>query len=158
MISFKICNNAQEMFGENDLEEIIREYQQCANNTLQGNLANFDMCDQQRYYHIYEDLEKKEQSFVYVIMADEEKNVGVVILELDYQAHYGYKVAFINSLFLLSKYRRLNYGKKLIEFAMKLAKKKGAKGMYFTAPAGSRLESVYNRLYIKTDSLFFKEL
>ena len=158
MIGFKICNSAKEMFEE-DLTEIIEGYQKSAENTIQGKIAQFGKCDQDFYRKMYEELEKNSGfSFSYLIITDGERNIGVAIIEIAKQSHYDFKVAILNSVFILPQYRKFNAGKQLIEFASYQAKKQGAKAMYLTAPVGSRLERIYNRFYIKTDTVFLKEL
>lgn len=155
MIIFKICANAEEMFLENDLEELYAKYQECSEHTLQGTIANFKKAD---YYRNYREMESKGCDLHYILVQDDDKVIGSIILEIAPQPHYDFKVGFLNSIFLMQEYRKGGLGKRMIEFFFSYAKKKGAKGCYLTAPVGSRLEQVYNRYYIKTDSLFFKEL
>lgn len=155
MIIFKICATAEEMFQENNLEELYKKYQECSEHTVAGNMADFSKVD---YYRNYKELEKKGCEFHYILIMDDEKIIGAIIIEIAPQPHFDFKVAFINSIFLMREYRKSGIGKRMIEFVFDYAKKKGAKGCYLTAPCGSRLEQVYNRYFIKTDSLFLKEL
>lgn len=155
MIIFKICANAHEMFLEHDLNELYAKYQECSEHTIQGKIADFSKAD---YYRNYRRLEQQGCNLHYILVLEDDKVIGSIIIEITPQPHYDYNVAFLNSIFLMKEYRKNGLGKHMIDFVFSYSKKKGAKACYLSAPVGSRLEQVYNRYYIKTDSLFLKEL
>lgn len=141
---------------DEDMNEAIKLYLQGSKGTVEYAISSKDL-DWKFYRKTYEQLNKT-NNLIYIRVKDDLRVVGFAVVEVYPHSHFDFNVSAINSIFLMEEYRRHGTGKKLLEFCFKCAKEAGAKAFYLIAPHGSKLEKVYQREFIQTDSLFIKEL
>jgi GNAT superfamily N-acetyltransferase len=106
---------------------------------------------------IYQAMEAAGVLTVLCAYDDAERLIGGVFLTVYVVPHYGTRVGSAESIFVDPAYRKSGAGLKLIRAATALAKERGARGMYFSAPTGSRLADVLPRVgFRETNRVFFK--
>ncbi len=105
--------------------------------------------------NVYLNLEKAGLLKV-VAVVDGDTLCGFGTVVTTYANHLAQKVAWIESLYVLPKYRVHNTGVRLLKHLMQKAKETGCVGCSLTAQKGSELEKVYSRLYKATDTVFWK--
>lgn len=71
--------------------------------------------------------------------------------------HLGAVIASLDTVFVMPEFRRGGNAQRMLARLDERCKDAGAKGMYLTAPANSRLEKVYDRLYQRTNILYWKD-
>lgn len=87
------------------------------------------------------------------------KPIGFVVILAVALPHFeGRLMANVESIFLTKSYRKGTNGLELIKWARSKAKQLGAIGVYLSAPVGSRLEVLADKLFKKTNSVFFVEV
>lgn len=84
--------------------------------------------------------------------------VGFVAVWSMEHFHYGVRVASIETLWLSQEHRKGPAGLRLIREAKQIAYDMGAVALYASAPVGSRLASLLDRIATKTDEVFFFHL
>ena len=90
---------------------------------------------------------------------DGERLIGVVAVLVSPLAHFSQKTAVTESFYLAPEYRGQGLGRKLLAHAMQFAASKGVKGLYVSAPTGSRLERIAKEAGLRqTNSVFFVEV
>lgn len=144
-------------FFDKNIQPLITEYSKLSLNTPEQSVTDYTSLTKENLRQVYKQT-YKEADISFILATDDNNPVGFSIIEYSMQTHLNFKTANINSLFISKDYRKLGNGKQLLNKTFEVAKQHGAKGFYLIAPVGSRLESVFNRLFVKTDSLFFKEL
>lgn len=140
-----------------DMNEAIQEYLEGSNQSVEYSLGDNSHLDYKHYRAIYEQLNKT-NNLIYIRVKDGDKVVGFAVIEITQHSHYAFSTAMINSIFLMKAHRVHGNGKALLDFCFKCAKEAGAKAFYLIAPHGSKLERVYQREFIQTDSLFIQQL
>lgn len=81
--------------------------------------------------------------------------VGLLVLVLQDHPHHSKPIAHVDAIFLDKEHRRGAAGLRLVRSALEIAREGGAVGCYFSAPDGSRLERLYERLFKPTDRIFW---
>ena len=142
----------EELFTKYDLSHVLEAYKNCGNGTPEEHTQTCKVLSQADYWKLYQPYA---DNFACMIVTKDDEVIGGVILELSQQMHFGYKIAYLNSLYMLPEHRNDTL---FFRKVFKLAKKHGCKGIYLLAPAGSELEQELNKYYIKTNSMFYKEL
>ncbi len=105
---------------------------------------------------LYVALEGAGRAFcVGAFVADE--MVGFAVLMINEHPHYSKNVGVCDAIFVRKDYRRGPTGLKLIRKVQEMAKEKGLPGVYFTAPANSRLSKLFARLFKETDRTFWAQ-
>lgn len=84
--------------------------------------------------------------------------VGFVTVLASPHFHYGVLVASIETLWLSQEHRKGPAGLRLIREAKQIAYDMGAVALYASAPTGSRLSVLLDRIATKTDEVFFFHL
>lgn len=84
--------------------------------------------------------------------------VGFVAVTAMIFDHYSSRVADVDAIWLDESRRAGGVGLKLIREAKRSAHELGCVGCYFSAPVGSRLERLYEKLFKKTDSIFWEKI
>lgn len=77
--------------------------------------------------------------------------VGFAVVLHSYHMHFSKHVAILETLYIDPAFRRGALGIKLIKAAQQLAKRKGFDLMTASAPVGSRLNKLYERMGRATD-------
>ena len=90
-----------------------------------------------------------------VALMDGDGIVGLLVLVLQDHPHYSKPIAHVDAIFLDKDRRRGAAGLRLVRLAIEIAREEGAVGCYFSAPDGSRLERLYERLFKPTDRIFW---
>lgn len=91
----------------------------------------------------------------FVAAFEDEAMVGFAEVSVLNHPHYNRMIGSVGTLWLEKNARKGSAGLRLIRELMKVAKSKGAVGVYCSAPFGSRLERLYERLFKRTDSVFW---
>lgn len=86
---------------------------------------------------------------------DGEDMVGFAALLLNEHPHYSTSIGVCDALFVKREHRKGSVGLQLIRKVRELAKEKGAPGVYFSAPANSRLSTLFSRLFKETDRMYW---
>lgn len=81
--------------------------------------------------------------------------VGFAVLMLNDHPHYSKTVGICDAIFVKYEHRQGPAGLKLIRKVQEVAREKGVPGVYFTAPANSRLSKLFARLFKETDRTFW---
>ena len=77
--------------------------------------------------------------------------VGIAVIVRGYHLHFSKHVAILETLYLDPAFRRGFAGIKLVRAAQKLAKERGYELMTMSAPYGSRLNKLFERMGRPTD-------
>ena len=103
---------------------------------------------------LYEALEGAGRAFcVGAFVADE--MVGFAVLMVNEHPHYSKDIGVCDAIFVRKDYRRGPTGLKLIRRVQEMAKGKGLPGVYFTAPAHSRLSLLFAKVFKETDRTYW---
>ena len=81
--------------------------------------------------------------------------VGFAVFFTQEHSHYSALIAICDAIWIAKPYRKGMAGLRLIRRVQLLAKEKGAKGVYFSAPEGSRLSMLFKRLFQPKDRVFW---
>ena len=81
--------------------------------------------------------------------------VGFAFLVLNEHPHYSQMIGICDAIFVDKKHRKGAAGLRLIRAVQSLAKEKGVKGVYFSAPEGSRLSMLYAHIFKPTDRVYW---
>lgn len=81
--------------------------------------------------------------------------VGFAVLMLNDHPHYSKTVGICDAIFVKREHRQGPAGLRLIREVLEVAKEKGVPGVYFTAPANSRLSKLFARLFKETDRTYW---
>ena len=81
--------------------------------------------------------------------------VGFAVLMLNDHPHYSKTVGICDAIFVKREHRQGPAGLKLIRKVQEVAKEKGVLGVYYTAPANSRLSKLFARLFKETDRTYW---
>lgn len=84
--------------------------------------------------------------------------VGFILVLVSLNPHYSVKIGVIESFFVGAEHRRSGAGLLLKQWAEAKAKEQGARGLFVSAPTGSRLARVMERekAYRETNRVFFR--
>lgn len=103
---------------------------------------------------LYKALEGAGCAFcVGAFVADE--MVGFAVLMINEHPHYSKNIGVCDAIFVRKDYRRGPTGLKLIRRVQEMAKGKGLPGVYFTAPAHSRLSLLFAKVFKETDRTYW---
>lgn len=84
--------------------------------------------------------------------------VGFLLMLSPVMPHYGRMISVVESVFVGSAHRKSGAGLALMRHAEQHARDIGSPGIFFSAPVGSRLETLLPRLrYRHTNAVFFKD-
>lgn len=81
--------------------------------------------------------------------------VGFGVLIIQEHTHYSKVVGWCDSIWISKAHRRGYAGVKIIRKMQDIAKEKGAVGVYFSAPDGSRLSMLFERLFQPKDHVYW---
>ena len=81
--------------------------------------------------------------------------VGFCVLIIQEHTHYSKMVGWCDSIWIGKSHRKGYAGLKIIRKAQELALEKGAVGVYFSAPEGSRLSMLFERLFQPKDRVYW---
>lgn len=81
--------------------------------------------------------------------------VGFAVLTLREHPHYSKTIGACDALFVRKEARKGYAGLKLIRAVQEMGKTKGAAGVVFSAPFGSRLSKLFDRLFVQTDCVYW---
>lgn len=81
--------------------------------------------------------------------------VGFAVLMLNDHPHYSKTVGICDEIFVKREHRKGLAGLSLIRKVQEVAKEKGVPGVYFSAPADSRLSKLFARLFKETDRVYW---
>ena len=81
--------------------------------------------------------------------------VGFAVLMVNEHPHYSKDIGVCDAIFVRKDYRRGPTGLKLIRRVQEMAKGKGLPGVYFTAPAHSRLSLLFAKVFKETDRTYW---
>lgn len=138
-----------ELFSRGEFRRLCLEYADESGNPELGR-AN------PRFEH-YKALEA--QGILSFIAAFEDDDmVGFAEVSVLKHPHFDRLIGSVGTLWLEKKARKGTAGLRLIRELMRVAKDKGAVGVYCSAPFGSRLERLYERLFRRTDSIFWAKV
>lgn len=104
-----------------------------------------------RFYKIMESLGR----CFCVGVFDDGDMVGFAALLLNEHPHYSTNIGVCDAIFIKRERRMGQVGLRLIRKVRELAKEKGAPGVYFSAPANSRLSILFARLFNETDRMYW---
>lgn len=116
--------------------------------------GNADIGLSQPNTRFYQTMEKLGRCFC-VGVFDGADMVGFAALLLNEHPHYSATIGVCDALFIKREHRRGPVGLRLIRKVRELAKEKGAPGVYFSAPANSRLSTLFARLFQETDRMYW---
>ena len=145
----------EDFFNLNGLAELIQEYVNSSNNPL---VQNVDITYIDEVKDAYKSLLKNNNVTFHAITDDEV--VGLTTLIQSSNGNSSESVIDINAIYVTPEYRRKGFGTKLLKYIDEFALSRGAVGIYFQVPVGSRLEKVLDKgcYFQKTYSLFFRSL
>lgn len=140
---------AEKLFARGEFNRLCLEYaDESGNPELGGAMPCFE------HYKALED-----QGILTFIGAFEgEAMVGFAEVSVLKHPHYDKLIGSVGTLWLEKRARKGTAGLRLIRELMRVAKSKGAVGVYCSAPYGSRLERLYERLFKRTDSIFWSRV
>ena len=103
---------------------------------------------------LYRALEAAGRCFcIGAFVADE--MVGFAVLMINEHPHYSQNVGVCDAIFVRKDYRRGPTGLKLIRKVQEMAKEKGLPGVYFSAPAHSKLSLLFAKVFKETDRTYW---
>lgn len=136
----------EELFSQAGFKRLCAEY------ALES--GNPDLGSGNPCFEHYKRLE--EQGILSIVAAfNDEGLIGFAEVSVLTHPHYGKLIGSIGTMWLKKEARKGPAGLRLIRKLMRVAESKGAVGVYCTAPFGSRLELLYERLFKRTDSVFW---
>lgn len=145
-----------EFFNFPNIDNIILEYANTGNNPLVKDVAqSFIPRVKQAFY-----TKAKTQNLKFYLLIDDDKCQGVCVYELYVNGNCPDLIADIASIYVTPSLRNKGWGKKILDTVFNRAKSYGAKGIYLSAPYGSRLDnalkhqSTFRPVYIN----YFREL
>lgn len=116
--------------------------------------GNADIGFSQPNTRFYKTMESLGRCFC-VGVFDGEDMVGFAALLLNEHPHYSTNIGVCDAIFIKREFRKGPVGLRLIRKVRELAKEKGAPGVYFSAPANSRLSILFARLFNETDRMYW---
>ena len=116
--------------------------------------GNADIGLSQPKARFYETLESLARCF-FIGVFDDGEMVGFAALLLNEHPHYSMNIGVCDALFIKKEHRKGPAGLRLIRAVQSLAKEKGVPGVYFSAPANSRLSTLFARLFTETDRMYW---
>lgn len=108
-------------------------------------------------WDIYEAMQELGVLHTYGVYVDSAM-VGFANVISSILPHYGVKAATVESLFVSKPYRATGAGTRLMECIEANAALEGCKLVFYSAPAGGKLEKVLAKRYAHTNSVYCKAL
>lgn len=137
----------KQIFKAKEFDSVAREYAEESGHGLSG------VVDKPAYIRI-EDYGCMKCAGAY----EECRLVGFVVVILIPSLHNSCNIAVVDSLFLSAEHRKGVAGLRLIREAERMAIEMNAAGLELSAPNGSRLDSLYSKLFTRTNNAYFKNL
>lgn len=138
-----------QIFADPRFGSLAREYREQA-----GNTALTGEPDREKYLM----LEELGALGISSAISDTGELIGFLVVIFAPSLHNGKTVATVDTLFIRKEHRKGPAGLRLIREAQRLAEEHGCAGIRYSAPAGSRLETLFERMFERTDVSFYLSL
>ena len=145
MMKIEICK-LSDLFNDPRYEEVCRHYRQEA-----GHLDLKGIVDKDKYAFL-----ETNGLLLCARAVSDEQLVGIMAIVMCPSLHNSKDVANVDTLYLEPEYR--GHGLQFLRHAIKMARAFGASGIRFSAPAGSRTEQLFDRLFTRSDITYYKSL
>lgn len=145
MMKIETCT-LSDLFNDPRYEEVCAHYRQEA-----GHLELKGIVDKDKYSFL-----AKNGLLLCARAVSEGQLVGIMAIVMCPSLHNSKDVANVDTLYLEPEHR--GHGLQFLRHAIKMAREFGASGIRFSAPAGSRTEQLFDRLFTRSDVTYYKSL